>query len=658
MTPVSVWANCPTDIQSKWLRNDRGGDQSLHFETILSMLPYKSILLLLLSLSLISPVSSVAHRGRTSSPGTGVPVDNYGTGSLPGSGEPELPVIDVGVKDITETSEDEVENTEDKVVETNSASAVETNSFSSDNSGNSDATKDSGDSDATKDSGDSNALDDSGDSEVSNTARASTSGKGKFKFSKKSSSPSAQPTSKGKSKGGKGGKGGKAGKGGKGDAAPRDDKSAEPRDDTSEKDKKREKEDKKEEEAAKRHEANDAKALAKDEKAREKADRKLEEDTKKNEAKVAKAVDDKDRKEEAASEREAQNVYGKDEAAAKKQEVDEKKKAYRPENYDQLDERPPDTVEDKCLRDDDGNFLESYQSVDCRPKRVFKDPTMIYNAGEELIKLAILDGGPVSVGFITYSDFSSFSGDGVYISDQKTRKGAHAITLFGWGVKDGVKFWWAKNSYGDNWPYPGSKGVFKFLRGENHCGIENSVDFVYVSKKELEKSRRLKTEKDLPFCPKPALSPQLIKSNPTTSCLRVIESGTGCTVKNICDKSIKYALDVTTSKNKCGYLGPQKNDPPTLKPGSSDEFPDYTSCCVSHEETDDSVVSEPGGCIEADLDEKDGVCGVKNICDYPVKFYVDPSTNKFFMLTPKAGPYNVGATIAQCKEKSLFSEKL
>ena len=131
MTPVSVWATAQQTF-------DRNGcetivvDQSFHFETILSMLPYKSILLLLLSLSLISPVSSVAHRGRTSSPGTGVPVDNYGTGSLPGGGEPELPVIDVGVKDITETSEDEVENTEDKVVETNSASPL-ANSFSSDN---------------------------------------------------------------------------------------------------------------------------------------------------------------------------------------------------------------------------------------------------------------------------------------------------------------------------------------------------------------------------------------------------------------------------------------------------------------------------------------------------------------------------------------------
>ena len=78
----------------------------------------------------------------------------------------------------------------------------------------------------------------------------------------------------------------------------------------------------------------------------------MEEDTKKNEAGV-KAVDDDDRKEEAAS--------GKDEAAAKKQEVEENKKDYRPENYDQLDEAPPNTVEDKCLRNDDGDFLESYE---------------------------------------------------------------------------------------------------------------------------------------------------------------------------------------------------------------------------------------------------------------------------------------------------------
>ena len=186
--------------------------------------------------------------------------------------------------------------------------------------------------------------------------------------------------------------------------------------------------------------------------------------------------------------REAQRSNAKDEAAAKKQEVEENKKDYRPENYDQLDEAPPNTVEDKCLRNDDGDFLESYQSIDCRPKRVFEDPMKVNaNGNEELIKLAILDGGPISASFITYADFHSFHGDGVYISDLKTRKGGHAISLFGWGVKDGVKFWWAKNSYGDSWPYPVPKAFLNFLRGVNHCRIEESIDLVYVSKKGTRK---------------------------------------------------------------------------------------------------------------------------------------------------------------------------
>ena len=96
------------------------------------MLPYKGILLLLVSLSLILPASSAD-----------IPVDIYGTGSLPGSGEPELPVGDVGLKDATEYSEDEME---DNVEATNSV-AVASKYDSSDNSGNSDATNGSGDSD-------------------------------------------------------------------------------------------------------------------------------------------------------------------------------------------------------------------------------------------------------------------------------------------------------------------------------------------------------------------------------------------------------------------------------------------------------------------------------------------------------------------------------
>ena len=84
---------------------------------------------------------------------------------------------------------------------------------------------------------------------------------------------------------------------------------------------------------------------------------------------------------------------------------------------------------------------------------------------------------------------------------------------------------------------------------------------------------------------------------------------------------------------------------------------DFTSCCITHEEIDDSI-KENQVVVEADLDEKDNVCGVKNICDYHVKIFADASTDKYFMLSPKAGPYNIGATIAACKKVHVLRETL
>lgn len=41
-----------------------------------------------------------------------------------------------------------------------------------------------------------------------------------------------------------------------------------------------------------------------------------------------------------------------------------------------------------------------------------------------------------------------------------------------WGVENSVKFWLCDNSWGTGW---GENGLFKILRGENHCEIESFV---------------------------------------------------------------------------------------------------------------------------------------------------------------------------------------
>jgi C1A family cysteine protease len=54
------------------------------------------------------------------------------------------------------------------------------------------------------------------------------------------------------------------------------------------------------------------------------------------------------------------------------------------------------------------------------------------------------------------------------VNDTKTD---HLISIVGWGeTKDGVKFWIAKNSWGQFW---GEDGFFRIVANRNYLGIES-----------------------------------------------------------------------------------------------------------------------------------------------------------------------------------------
>jgi len=105
------------------------------------------------------------------------------------------------------------------------------------------------------------------------------------------------------------------------------------------------------------------------------------------------------------------------------------------------------------------------------------------NGGEFLIRDNIFKWGPVATGMKVYPDFYTFDAkNDIYIwNGQGPQVGGHAIELLGWGRKENIDYWIAKNSWGSKW---GMDGYFLIQRGVNMCEIEDNCmgmvpDFFY-----------------------------------------------------------------------------------------------------------------------------------------------------------------------------------
>ncbi|CAL8104646.1 unnamed protein product [Calicophoron daubneyi] len=93
----------------------------------------------------------------------------------------------------------------------------------------------------------------------------------------------------------------------------------------------------------------------------------------------------------------------------------------------------------------------------------------------EVIQREIMTNGPVVAGFEVFTDFVN-PGKNVYIHRRGISRGYHAVRVIGWGVQNvkgkRVPYWLVANSWGKKW---GDGGVFRILRGKNHCQIESMM---------------------------------------------------------------------------------------------------------------------------------------------------------------------------------------
>ncbi|MFH4974237.1 hypothetical protein AB6A40_000946 [Gnathostoma spinigerum] len=107
-------------------------------------------------------------------------------------------------------------------------------------------------------------------------------------------------------------------------------------------------------------------------------------------------------------------------------------------------------------------------------------PPYRVSSREEDIMSEVMTNGPVQATFLVHEDFFMYSG-GVYnhiqdVGPSYTAQGYHSVRILGWGEDEStgrsIKYWLAANSWGPEW---GENGLFRIVRGENHCEIESFV---------------------------------------------------------------------------------------------------------------------------------------------------------------------------------------
>ncbi|KHJ47584.1 papain family cysteine protease [Trichuris suis] len=117
-------------------------------------------------------------------------------------------------------------------------------------------------------------------------------------------------------------------------------------------------------------------------------------------------------------------------------------------------------------------------------RRIFKmTPPYRISTSEDDIMTEIMSNGPVQTTFLVHEDFFMYK-SGVYrhlrLAAEKGRQyeksGYHSVRIIGWGVDHStgtpIKYWLCANSWGEDW---GENGLFRIVRGENHCDIETFV---------------------------------------------------------------------------------------------------------------------------------------------------------------------------------------
>lgn len=122
------------------------------------------------------------------------------------------------------------------------------------------------------------------------------------------------------------------------------------------------------------------------------------------------------------------------------------------------------------------------QCRDCSPGTACFIPEkyMVYGVdefdhvtGEENMMQEIYQRGPIACGIAVPEALDNYTG-GIFNDTTGDLNEVHDISVVGYGVENGEKYWIIRNSWGQHW---GEEGFFRLIRGINNIGIENNCSW-------------------------------------------------------------------------------------------------------------------------------------------------------------------------------------
>ena len=89
-------------------------------------------------------------------------------------------------------------------------------------------------------------------------------------------------------------------------------------------------------------------------------------------------------------------------------------------------------------------------------------------SGEDNMLQELFQRGPLSCGIAVPDALMNYT-SGIFDDKTNNLEIEHEISVVGYGVENGTKFWVIRNSWGSHW---GEQGFFKLIRGINNIAIE------------------------------------------------------------------------------------------------------------------------------------------------------------------------------------------